>query len=136
MAGVANKEVVRRFNIEVIQAGQRGAFEELMASDFVNHSAPTGTPNGAESMWNTFKNVLHPALANLTVTIHEQIAEDDKVTTRKTVGGVHTGPLMGIAPTGKVISIDVIDIVRIRDGQYVEHWGINSLPSVLAGLKA
>lgn len=136
MSTVANKEIVRRFNVEVIQEGRREAFEALMATDFVNHSAPAGTPNGAESMWNTFKNILHPALTGLTVIIHDQVAEDDKVTTRKTIHGVHTGQLLGIASTGKAISIDVIDIVRLRDGQYVEHWGINNLPSVLAGLKA
>jgi hypothetical protein len=30
----------------------------------------------------------------------------------------------------------VIDIVRVRDGQYVEHWGINNLPLVLAKLES
>ncbi|SFK29006.1 ester cyclase [Rhodanobacter glycinis] len=136
MSEIANKEVVRRFNIEVIQEGRREAFDALMASDFVNRSAPAGTPNDAESMWNTFKNMLHPALTDLTVIIHEQIAEDDKVSTRKTIHGVHTGQLLGIAPTGNAISIDVIDVVRVRDGRYIEHWGINSLSSVLAGLRA
>lgn len=136
MCEIANKDVVHRFNIEVIQEGRREAFEQLVAPDFVNRSAPTGAPNGAESLWNTFKNVLQPAVASLTVTIHDQIAENDKVATRKTISGVHTGPLMGVAPTGRSVSIDVIDIVRVRDGRYVEHWGINSLQSALAGLKA
>jgi predicted ester cyclase len=27
-------------------------------------------------------------------------------------------------PTGKKMSIDVIDIVRIRDRKIVEHWGV------------
>jgi predicted ester cyclase len=75
-------------------------------------------------------------LSGLGVTIHDQIAEGDKVTTRKTISGTHTGPFAGIAPTGKPVSIDVIDVVRVRNGQYVEHWGINTLPSVLAALKA
>ena len=48
----ANKDVVRRFNLEVIQNGDRASFEELMAPEFVNHSAPSGAPNGPESMWN------------------------------------------------------------------------------------
>jgi predicted ester cyclase len=130
-----NKEVVRRFNIEVIQNGDPDAFKELIAPDFVNRSAPPGAPQGPEGMWNTFHTVLRPALTDLTVTIHDQMAEDDKVTTRKTISGVHTGSLLGVAPTDKQISIEVIDIVRVRDGQYVEHWGINTLPSVLAGLK-
>ncbi|PWC37633.1 ester cyclase [Azospirillum sp. TSO35-2] len=131
----ANKDVVRRFNTEVIVAGNREAFEALMAPDFVNRSAPSGAPDGPESLWNTFQYVLRPALSELSVTIHDQIADGNKVTTRKTITGVHTGPFMGIEATGQPIQIDVIDIVRVADGRYAEHWGINTLPSVLAQLK-
>jgi len=86
-------------------------------------------------MWNTFQNVLRPALSKLTVTIHDQIAEGDKVTTRKTISGVHTGTLLGIRATGREVSISVIDIVRVEDGRYAEHWGVNTLPNVLAELR-
>ncbi|MDZ7283258.1 ester cyclase [Sphingomonas sanguinis] len=44
-------------------------------------------------------------------------------------------PLLGVAPTGKPIRIDVIDIVRVKDGRYAEHWGINNLSTVLADLQ-
>lgn len=129
------KEVVRRFNEEVIAAGDRASFEALIAQDFINHSAPPGTSSGPDGMWNTFQNVLRPALATLSVTIHDQVAEGDKVTTRKTITGTHVGTLMGVEATGRPISIDVIDIVRVVDGRYVEHWGINTLPAVLAALR-
>lgn len=129
-----NKEVVRRFNIEVIQNGSEADFHALMAPDFVNHAAPQGMPNGPDSMWHTFQNVLRPALSNLVVTIHDQIAEGDKVTTRKTIGGVHTGTLLGVPATGRDVAISVIDIVRVHDGRYVEHWGLNTLTNVLASL--
>ncbi len=129
-----NKEVVRRFNIEVIQNGSEADFRALMAPDFVNHAAPQGMPNGPDSMWNTFQNILRPALSNLTVTIHDQIAEADRVTTRKTISGVHTGTLMGVPATGRDVAISVIDIVRVEDGRYAEHWGLNTLSNVLAAL--
>lgn len=129
------KLVVRRFNAEVIERGDRSAFEELMGSNFVNRSAPPNAPSGPESMWNTFQNILRPALSDLKVTIHDQVGEGDMVTTRKTLSGRHTGPLMGIAPTGVTVAIDVIDIVRVKDGRYAEHWGINTLPAVLARLR-
>jgi len=58
------------------------------------------------------------------------------VTTRKSVHGVHTGTLMGIPATGWQVSIDVIDIVTVRDGRYVEHWGVNTLAAVLAQLRS
>ena len=129
------KAVVRRFNQDVIAGGDRSAFEALMASGFVNRSAPPGAYSDAESMWNTFERVLRPALAGMVVTIHDQIAEGDKVTTRKTINGTHIGPLLGVAPTGRPVAIDVIDVVRVEGGRYAEHWGINNLPSVLAALQ-
>lgn len=41
---------------------------------------------------------------------------------RKTITGTHTGNLMGIPATWQQIAIDVIDIVKLRDERYVEHW--------------
>lgn len=135
MSSDANKAVVRRFNEEVIARGDRGAFDALIDPGFINRSAPMGAPDGPESMWNTFENVLRPALSDLAVTIHDQVAEGDKVTTRKTITGTHTGTLLGIEATGRRVAIDVIDLVRVRDGRYVEHWGVNTLPAVLARLQ-
>ncbi|PJI55340.1 ester cyclase [Methylobacterium radiotolerans] len=129
------KAVVRQFNEKVIVGGDRAAFEALIAPDFVNRSVPQGSPNGPESMWNTFQNMLRPALAELSVTIHDQVGEGDKVTTRKTISGKHVGPLLGVEATNRQVSIEVIDIVRVEDGRYVEHWGINNLPAVLASLR-
>jgi predicted ester cyclase len=129
------KEVVRRFNERVIAGGDRATFDALMAPGFMNQSAPPGAPTGPEGMWNTFETVLRPALAGLTVVIHDQVAEGDKVTTRKTISGTHVAALLGVEATGKAVNIDVIDIVRVEDGRYVEHWGINTLSSVLANLR-
>ncbi|SEQ11210.1 SnoaL-like polyketide cyclase [Devosia sp. YR412] len=130
-----NKAVVRRFNSEVIEQGSVDAFDALMAPGFINHAAPQGAPNGPESMWNTFQNILRPALSNLTVIIHEQIAEGERVTTRKTITGVHSGTLLGIPATGRPVAIDIIDIVRILDGRYAEHWGLNTMSQVLTELR-
>lgn len=130
-----NKAVVVRFNREVIEQGSEDAFRELVAPDFVNRTAAPGMPNGPEGMLHTFNRVLRPALPDLTVTIHEQIAEGDKVTTRKTISGTQRGPLLGVEATNQRIQIEVIDIVRVENGRYQEHWGINTLPTVLALLR-
>lgn len=130
-----NKIVVQRFNQHVIAEGSRKVFNELVADSFINRSAPEGTPSDRESLWRTFDQILRPALTHLQVSINEQIAERDWVTTRKTITGVHTGELMGIAPTGKTIVISVIDMVRIAEGKYVEHWGLNTLAQVLSQIK-
>ncbi|WP_110949312.1 ester cyclase [Pseudomonas bohemica] len=131
----ANKSIVCDFNLEVIEKCNREAFEMLVAEDFTNHSVAAGQPSGREALWHTFQDVLHPGLSSLKVEVLDQIAEGDRVTTRKRITGCHSGALLGIPATGRAVSIDVIDIVRISNGQYIEHWGINSLPGLLAALR-
>ncbi|TGM81515.1 ester cyclase [Leptospira mtsangambouensis] len=130
-----NKHIVKRFNEEVIQNCNEDSFKELMHANFVNRSAPENA-NDSNAMWNTFSSVLKPAFPDLTVEVFDQVAEGDKVTTRKAITGTHKGVLMGIAPTQKKIRIDVIDIVRLQEGKYIEHWGLNTLQTVLAELRS
>ncbi|MDR6805995.1 putative ester cyclase [Dyadobacter sp. BE34] len=130
-----NKAVVRRFNQEVIGEGNLDSFKELMDEQFVNRSAPEGMNNGPDGMIYFFNEILRPGMPDVHVTIHQQVAEADLVTTRKTIGGTHTGTFLGIPATGRAINIDVIDIVRVKDGKYFEHWGITSLPEILSQLQ-
>jgi predicted ester cyclase len=64
------------------------------------------------------------AFPDFRATIHDQIAEGDKVVTRKVFHGTHHGELMGVAPTGRPVEIEVIDIVRVKNGRIVEHWNV------------
>jgi len=132
----ANKAVVLRYNHEGIGQGNAATLQELLSPDFINHSAPAGMDNGPGGMVYFFLHLLHPALTDLQVEIYDQVAEGDKVTTRKALKGTHTGELLGLAPTQQAVVIDVIDIYELRDGRLVGHWGVNTLPTVLAQLAA
>jgi predicted ester cyclase len=130
-----NKAVVLRFNREVIEQGDERAFRELMDPSFVNRTAAPGMSPGPDGMLFTFERVLRPAFPDLHVEIHDQIAEGDKVVTRKTLHGTHRGDFFGIPATNRAVAIEVMDIVRVQNGRYVEHWGSNNLPSVVNDLK-
>ena len=131
----ANKAVVRRFNDDFIVKGDQGAFQQLMAPGFVNHSSPPGYPKGAESISGFIDGMLRPAVKGLSVDIHEQVAEGDKVVTRKTIRGTHSGDLMGAPATNKPISISVIDIFTVRNGQLVDHYALSSMAEELTKLQ-
>lgn len=128
------KSVVARFNQECIAEGRPEAYRALLAPSFRNHSAPPGASAGPEAMQAFFEQVLRPALGPLRVEIHDQLVDGDKVITRKTLRGRHVGPLFGIPASGREVGIQVIDIVRVEGGRYVEHWGQNDLATVLATL--
>jgi predicted ester cyclase len=63
------------------------------------------------------------AFPDTKMTIEDQLAEGDKVTTRWTATGTHTGELMGIPATGKAVTVTGFDITRYSGGKSVEHWG-------------
>jgi predicted ester cyclase len=118
-----NKQVVRRFVDEYQSAGDERTFAELLHPDVVDRSRPPGIAPGAEGVRQQF-DAFRAAFPDFRARIDDQIAEGDKVVTRKVFHGTHRGELMGIAPTGREVQIEVIDIVRIEGGQIVEHWNV------------
>jgi len=62
------------------------------------------------------------AFPNYELIAEDLIAEGDKVVVRSTFRGTHKGDLMGIAPTGKQVTMPLILIYRIADDKIVEHW--------------
>ena len=126
-----NKEIVLRFNREVIEQGNVATLEELVSPDVINHAAREGMPNGPESMRHFLLQVLRMGFPDIKVEILDQVAEGDKVTTRKTLHGTHTGEFMGIPPSNKRVTIQVIDIILLSQGRYAEHWGISNIPEII-----
>jgi ketosteroid isomerase-like protein len=51
------------------------------------------------------------------------IAEDDLVVHRSTQRLRHVGEVLGVAPTGRVVTVEHVEAWRVRDGKIVEHWG-------------
>lgn len=129
-----NKNTVTRFNREVIEQGNLSAFKELVADTCINHTAPAGGSNGPDGMIYFLLEVLRKGFPDLKVEIHDQIAEGDKVSTRKTIHATHSGEFMGIAATGKKVKIEIMDIIRLRNGKYVDHWGMSNLHSLASEL--
>ena len=116
-----NKAVIRRFVEEVQNQKNWAAFDELNADDFVNLSAPPGVPSD-KAGGRMFLGAFIDAFPDSCVTIEDMIAEGDRVVTKKTFHGTHSGELNGIPPTGNRVSIQYVDIMRVRDGRIVEHW--------------
>ena len=130
-----NKATVTRFKKEFIEGGDMNVFNEIIATDFINQTAPQGVPKGPEGVMYFFNHFLKPAFPDLKVVIHDQVAERDKVTTRKSFYCTHTGEFLGVPATGKPIVMDVIDIIRLRDGKFVEHWNVADWQAIMTQLQ-
>lgn len=115
-----NKQIVRRLVDEAQNAGHLDVVDELLSEDFVDHSPLEGLPGNREGVRILF-GALRQAFPDLRVEISEQIAEDDRVVTRKTFRGTHDGPFLGLPATGSSVRFEVIDILTIRDRRICEH---------------
>jgi predicted SnoaL-like aldol condensation-catalyzing enzyme len=123
MLAEENKALVRRFVDEVQSGGNIDLIDEICSPAFVNHSAPPELPADREGI-KIVTNMFRGAFPDSYFTVEDMIAEGDKVATRKTFHGTHEGEFMGIPPTGRGVSMGLIDIVRISEGQVVEHWSV------------
>ncbi|MBM3738873.1 MAG: ester cyclase [Acidobacteria bacterium] len=128
-------DVVCRFIIEYQTGRHRAAALELLAPDFIDHTPFPGFGPERESVLALF-NMLWMAFPDLTPEILEQLAQDDRVATRKVFRGTHRGEFLGMAPTGKAVAIQVIDIVRIQDSRISEHWNVVDAASLIRQLQS
>jgi predicted ester cyclase len=136
MTAEQNKALVRRVNKEFIEGGNMNTFNEIFAEDFVNHTAPPGSPKNRDGVVYFFNHLLKPAFPDLKVEIHDMVAEGDKVTKRKSFHATHKGEFFGVLPTNKSVIMEVIDIIELRNGKYIGHWGILDLHSLMAQLNS
>lgn len=127
-----NKAIVRRSYEEVFNAGDLDVVDELVSTDFVAHT-PSGDIQGATQM-KQYVMTLRAAFPDLRITIEDQIAEGDKVVTRWSATGTHTGPFQGIPPTGKRGHMTGVDIDYVIDGKTVECWNLADNLSLLQQL--
>ena len=128
-----NKANARRMVDEVVNAGNLDLIDELLAPDFVDHSAPPGVPPTREGVKELMA-MLRSAFPDLNATIEDVIAEGDKVVLRTRAHGTMQGELMGMPPSGKSATWDQIHILRFANGKEVEHWAVSDQLSLLQQL--
>jgi steroid delta-isomerase-like uncharacterized protein len=121
MSTEENKALVQRFYEEVLNKGNLGVIDELLSADVVDNSVAPGTVSGIEGAKQMI-GMYRAAFPDIDVTIEDLIAEGDKVVSRYTLRGTQKGSFMGIAPTGKKITLTGIAVDRIFGGKCVEHW--------------
>ncbi|OGP94707.1 MAG: hypothetical protein A2157_01180 [Deltaproteobacteria bacterium RBG_16_47_11] len=128
-----NKAMVRRFWEEVFNERKLSLIDELFTTDWVYHGVGGLKVYGPEGL-KQFLTEYHNAFPDMQVKVENLIAEGDKVVSHVTSRGTHKGELMGIAPTGKQVTVPVICISRFVDHKIGEDWEIIDLFGMLQQL--
>ncbi len=119
-----NESVVRKLIEEAFNQGRLEVIDELMSPDFVEHQTlGHGAPAGREAP-KVIVSMLRLAFPDFHLTIEDTASRGDTVWLRLRGTGTHDGPFMGRQPTGKRISVPVVDIMRVANGKIVENWGV------------
>jgi steroid delta-isomerase-like uncharacterized protein len=120
MSTEENKALVRRFYEDAFNQRHLALVDELCTADHVFHNPPT-TLHGREE-FKQFLSLYITAFPDARFTVEDEIAEGDRVASRYTFRGTHQGDLMGIAPTGKQVTVTGIVMNRIVNGKSAEGW--------------
>lgn len=128
-----NKAMVRRFWEEVFNGRELSLIDELFTADWVYHGVGGLKVYGPEGL-KQFLTEYHSAFPDIQVKVENLIAEGDKVVSHVTGHGTHKGELMGIAPTGKQVTVPVICISRVVDDKIGEDWEMIDLFGMLQQL--
>jgi steroid delta-isomerase-like uncharacterized protein len=120
MSTEENKTIARRA-VEAINAGDFSLLESLVTADAVDHAVPPGMPPTRDSAIQ-FLTMFRGAFPDLHYTVEDVIAEGDRVVQRSTARGTMQGDFLGMPATGKTAAWGEVHILRIENGQIVEHW--------------
>jgi steroid delta-isomerase-like uncharacterized protein len=93
-------------NREICTDGYRAKLGGNPAMDFEGHKQ--------------FAGAFYSGFPDLSHTIEETVADEDKVAVRFTIRGTNTAPFMGMPPTNKPIEMTAIAVLRIEDGKVAE----------------
>lgn len=118
----ANKELLARYVDEVWGRGNLDALNDFLAPDFKRHVSPTLPPIDREGQIDRLAG-FRRAFPDITLTVEEVTAEANRVAFRSTIRGTHEGEFAGLSPTGREITVGLVDVVRVEDGRFAEQWG-------------
>lgn len=126
MSGENNKAIVRQFIEQLWNNRNLDIADEIFAADCVTHqlrsgAEPVAAPRSPELVKKHVSEWL-VGFPDLRFTIEQMIAEADQVAARTVMQGTHTGVWLGVAPTGRQVSIRMTTVHRIANGKIAEDW--------------
>ncbi len=117
-----NKTIIRRLYQEVCNERKlEGADELLSASHALHDPVVSGSQVGPE-LYKRRVMEMTTGFPDLCFTIEDTIAEGEKFVTCWTISGTHQKEYMGIAATGRKISLEGITIHHIRKGKILDSY--------------
>ena len=117
--------------VAAVNAHDAGPFPELFTEAYIQHSGRS--PSGLAAQVENFKRI-YTSMPDVKMKVEDCIVSGNKVVARTTYSATHTQTIRGVAPTGKAFSFRTIDIWRVENGKFAEHWDLTDAAEVFRGL--
>jgi len=124
-----NAQMMRRWFTDG-WAGEETLAEEIFTDRFTNNGVVVGPAGPARNIRNRL--IGFPDLASV---VEQLITVEDKAILRLGWTGTHTGPYLGVAPTGKRVRVRGMTIWRFEAGKPVEDWTVGHIPLEIYGIE-
>jgi predicted ester cyclase len=129
----ANKAVVLRAIDQGFNGGNLAIADEIFTDDYTVHAPGLELPRGPEAFRMAI-GLWRGAFSNIHMDVQELVTDRDFVVNRFITKGTHDGPLFGIPPTGKPMTVYGMEMHRVVDGRVQESWIGDDVPSILMQL--
>ena len=120
-----SKVVLKRLFDDILNGGKLEVLDEIVSSDFFNHSTSMGVTPDREG-WRTSLGRLLAGFSEMRYEISDLIGEGEMASLRFVAQGVHQGDLFGAAPSGKRLHWAGMFTCRVVDGKMVERWELRT----------
>jgi predicted ester cyclase len=107
--------------VAIVNGHDPGRFAEICVESYIQHSGRSG--NGLLAQIENFRTIFE-RWPDIVMQVEDRIFGDGKLVARNLFAATHTRTVLGVAPTGRKVSFRTIDIWRVADGKFAEHWDI------------
>jgi len=117
-----NIAFAENFYAEVVNKHNVAMIDSFASEDYIDHQYDThfkGTRDGIKKAFADY----FTAFPDMHVKANFFTCEGDIITAQITTTGTNTGPIYGRPGTKKKFEINGVDIIRLKNGKVVEHWG-------------
>jgi predicted SnoaL-like aldol condensation-catalyzing enzyme len=106
---------------EIVSGHDVSRFDEIVAPDYINHNA--FAEPGRAGVKTVFGAII-AGVPDLKVYAEDVFvsADGSRLVGRYRYQGTHTGDFLGYPATGNAFAMRSIDIWRVEDGRFIEHW--------------
>ena len=132
----ATEALARRWFAGVWNQRRAETIEELLSPEAVNHSDALGVLHGPAAFRERVYEPFRTAFPDVRVEVVETVAAGDVVVARWRATGTHTGPGLGMPPTGRPIDVRGMTWIRYQDGKMVEGHECWNLGGLLESLRS